>query len=145
MAMEDCLVRVLGVNCKPGYAYLALAEEGEIVAGVTESIPARALEESSDQLSAALEELARVMTDARADKVVLLKPEGGPKPTRPHSDFVPRIALETVVRLAAVRSGVEIEQLARPTVRQAARSFAGREAPDACRRACAGEGGRKLV
>jgi hypothetical protein len=69
-------------------------------------------------LKSVLDELIRVTNEVNADKVVLLKPEGGPTPKKTHAAFVPRIALETLVRLAAVEGETEIEVLARPTVRK---------------------------
>jgi hypothetical protein len=58
-----------------------------------------------------------VIKEVKANTVVLLKPEGGPVPKKPHGAFVPRIALETLVRLAAVETETEIEVLPRPTLR----------------------------
>jgi hypothetical protein len=48
--------------------------------------------------------------------VVLLLPEQS-RFKRTYSEIAPRVALETLVRLAAVRAGVDIEVLPRTTVR----------------------------
>jgi hypothetical protein len=110
-------VIVLSVNCSTHGAFLAVAVDGELSAGHVEYIDAPNLAESSEELKSVLEELIRVINEVRADKVVLLKPEGGPTPKKTHAAFVPRIALETLVRLAVVEADTEVEVLARPTVR----------------------------
>lgn len=108
---------MLGVNCTTHCAFLALAVDGELGDGQVEYIDAATLAESSEELLSVLDELRRVIKEVDADKVVLLKPEGGPTPKKAHAAFVPRIALETLVRLAAVQTQTEIEVLPRPTVR----------------------------
>ena len=110
-------VTVLGVNCSTDCAYLAVDDDGRLRGDVVELVPAPALGESSDQLLAVLAELERVLAEVAADKVVLLKPESGRLTKRTHSEHVPRIALETLVRLAAAETGRSIELLARPTLR----------------------------
>jgi hypothetical protein len=109
---------VLGVNCNTHCAFFAVAVDGELSDGPVEYIEAPTLAESSDELKSVLDELVRVIKEVNADKVVLLKPEGGRRPTKTHAAFVPRITLETLVRLAAVEAGIEIDVLARPTVRK---------------------------
>lgn len=108
---------VLGVNCSTRCAFLAVAVDGELGEGHVEYIDAPNLAESSEELMSVLDELIRVINEVKADKVVLLKPEGGPTPKKTHAAFVPRIALETLARLAAVETETETEVLARPTVR----------------------------
>jgi hypothetical protein len=105
------------VNCNTHCAFFAVAVDGELSDGHVEYIEAPNLAESSEELKSVLDELSRVINEVSADKVVLLKPEGGRTPKGTHAAFVPRIALETLVRLAAVETGTEIEVLARPTVR----------------------------
>jgi hypothetical protein len=58
-----------------------------------------------------------VFAEVVAEKVLLLRPESGRMTKRTHSEYVPRIALETLVRLAAAETGRPIELLARPTLR----------------------------
>jgi hypothetical protein len=110
-------VTVLGVNCSTDCAYLAVGVDGELRADAVELLPAPALGESSEHLIAVLDELKRVYAEVEAEKIVLLKPEGGRMGKRTHSEHVPRIALETLVRLAAVETGRQIELLPRPTLR----------------------------
>jgi hypothetical protein len=110
-------VRVLGVNCTTDCAFLAIAVDGVFRDEAVEFVHAPALGESDDQLVAVLEELCRVLGEVEAERVVLLRPESGKLTKRTHSEFVPRIALETLVRLAAVQSRTPVELLARPTVR----------------------------
>jgi hypothetical protein len=109
---------VLGVNCSTHCAFFAVAVDGELSIGPVEYIEAPNLAESSEELKSVLDELTRVIKEVNADKVALLKPEGGRTPKKTHAAFVPRIALETLVRLAAVEAGAEIEVLPRPTVRK---------------------------
>jgi hypothetical protein len=111
------VVIVLGVNCSTHGAFLAVVVDGELSAGHVEYIDAPNLAESSEELKSVLDELIRVIREVKADKVVLLKPEGGPIPKKTHAAFVPRIALETLVRLAAVETETKIEVLPRPTLR----------------------------
>jgi hypothetical protein len=110
-------VRVLGVNCSSGCAYVAVAVDGEIRDVGVEQIDAGAIGESESDLVRALADVVRVIAEVEADAIALLKPESGPKSKRTHAAFVPRIALETVVRLAAAQTGTQIEVLSRPTVR----------------------------
>jgi hypothetical protein len=110
-------VIVLGANCSTHCAFFAVAVDGELSDGHVEYIDAPNLAESSEELKSVLDELSRVIKEVKADKIVLLKPEGGPIPKKTHAAFVPRIALETLVRLAAIETETEIEVLPRPTVR----------------------------
>lgn len=108
---------VLGVNCSTDCAYLAVVEGGELRSGAVELVSAPALGESSDQLLAVRDEVARVLGEVGAEKVVLLKPESSKLTKRTHSEYVPRITLETLVRIAAAEAGLSIELLSRPTLR----------------------------
>lgn len=110
-------VTVLGVNCTTDCAYLVVSDGGDLRDDAVEMIAAPAVGESSDQLVAVLGELKRALAEVAADKVVLLKPESGRMTKRTHSEHVPRITLETLVRLAAAETGRQIELLARPTLR----------------------------
>jgi len=110
-------MNILGVNCSPDLAYLALAADGKLREGQVEYIEAPTLGESSEELLFVLEELCRVMGEVEADRVMLLKPEHHPWAKRTHSEFVPRIALETLVRVAAVKTETPVELLSRPTLR----------------------------
>jgi hypothetical protein len=110
-------VRVLGVNCTSDRAYLSVAEDGEVVESSVEIVNAPMLGTSSEQLEVTCEEFARVLAELRPDEVVLLLPEQGRLTKRTHSQHMPRIALETVVRLASVQAGSPIDLLARPTLR----------------------------
>lgn len=110
-------MKVLGVNCSTHCAFLAVAVDGELGDRHVEYIEAPTLADSSEELASVLEEIGRVINEVEADKVVLLKPEGGPTPKKSHAAFVPRIALETIVRLAAVQTQTDIEVLPRPTLR----------------------------
>lgn len=102
---------VLGVNCTTDCAYLAVSENGELRDDAVELIPVPALGESPEQLVAVLDELKRVFAEVGAEKVMLLKPESGRMTKRTHSEYTPRIALETLVRLAAAQTSRPVELL----------------------------------
>jgi hypothetical protein len=110
--------RTLGVNCSSKHAFLALAEDGEIVAARPEQLEPPGTEES-ERLRGFYHAFRRVLADLRPDRVCLLLPESSPRHRPTHAELTPRIAMETLVRLATVESedGVEIDVLARPTVR----------------------------
>lgn len=107
----------LGVNCSSDAAYLALVEKGQVVDAGVERVEARMIAVSGDQLAAVLGELRRIIAQVRPDAIVLLNPEQSPQAKRTHSVHVPRIALETLVRLAAHQAACPLEILARPTLR----------------------------
>jgi hypothetical protein len=110
-------VKVLGVNCSSDCAYFVLAKDGEIVDGAVELVEAPMLSDSGQQLVEVLGELHRVLEELQPEQVVLLKPEQSHLAKRTHSAFVPRIALETLVRLTAEQAGRPLDLLSRPTLR----------------------------
>ncbi len=75
------------------------------------------LADSGEQLVNVLGELRRVLSELQPDQVVLLNPEQSPRAKRTHSAFVPRVTLETLVRLAAEQADHPLEMLSRPTLR----------------------------
>ena len=83
-----------GAEMRPFYALrvFAVAVNGELSTGPAEYIEAPNLVESSEELKSVLDELTRVIKEVNADKVLLLKPEGGRTPKKTHAAFVPRIA-----------------------------------------------------
>lgn len=104
----------LGVNCSSKYAFLAIAEDGVIVAHEPERIQPPPGSEESERLSGFYDHFARTLTDLQPDEVCLIMPENDPRNRR-----APRIAIETIVRLVAVRAQppIPIVVLARHTVR----------------------------
>lgn len=111
-------LRTLGVNCSSDSAYLALVEDGQVIdVGVVEKVDARMIADSGEQLVVVLGELRRIIAQIRPDAIVLLNPEQSPRAKRTHSAHVPRITLETLVRLAAHQAACPLEILPRPTLR----------------------------
>jgi hypothetical protein len=109
-------VRSIGVTCTPHLAYIALAIDGEIADTPVERVEVAAQYESSEELLSTLEEIKRALGQLRPDVIVLLMPEHG-RHKRTYQEIAPRVALETLVRIAAVQEGVAIEVLARSTLR----------------------------
>jgi hypothetical protein len=72
--------------------------------------------ESSAELLSTLDEIKRALGQLCPDIVVLLMPEPG-RHQRTYQEIAPRVALETLIRIAAVQEEIGIEVLARPTVR----------------------------
>jgi hypothetical protein len=80
----------------------------------TERVDVASLFEASTELEATLNEVGRVIAQVKPDLVTVLLPEYY---TASYAEIAPHVALETLVRLAAVRAGVGVEMLTRPTVR----------------------------
>jgi hypothetical protein len=109
-------VRSVGVTCTPRIAYLTLAIDGAIAEAPVERVEVAAHCESSEELLSTLDEIKRALGQLRPDLVVLLMPEQG-RHKRTYQEIAPRVALETLVRIAAVQENIAIEVLPRPTVR----------------------------
>lgn len=80
-----------------------------MVTGSVERVEVAAFYEASAELEATLAELGRVLSALKPDMVTILLPETTYKAT--HGEIAPRAALETLVRLAAVRADIEVEML----------------------------------
>jgi hypothetical protein len=109
-------VRSVGVTCTPHVAYLTLAVDGAIADAPVERVDVAAQYESSEELLSTLDEIKRALGQLRPDVVVLLMPEQS-RHKRTYQEIAPRVALETLVRIAAVQEQIAIEVLPRPTVR----------------------------
>jgi hypothetical protein len=66
-------------------------------------------------LLATLTDIDRAIAELRPDVVAILKPESRGK--RTYGEWAPRVALETLIRISAVKAEIPVEVLARPTVR----------------------------
>lgn len=110
-------VRIMRVNCGPTTAYLAIVESGQVLRAGPERIDVPGGLEQEDRLEAVLDDAGRVLDEVGPDRVVILRPEASYKAT--HSQFTSRIALETLVRLAASRRGIPFDLASRPGVRAA--------------------------
>jgi hypothetical protein len=109
-------MRSVGVTCTPRIAYLTLAIDGAIAEAPVERVEVAAQYESSEELLSTLDEIKRAFGQLRPDLVVLLMPEQG-RHKRTYQEIAPRVALETLVRIAAVQENIALEVLPRPTVR----------------------------
>lgn len=108
-------MNVLGVTCSSTTAFLSLTRDGTVTDIPVERVDVGSLYEASEELEATLAEFARVLARLKPDMVTLLLPEATYRAT--HGELAPRVALETLVRLAGVRAGIPVETLSRPTVR----------------------------
>lgn len=106
---------MLGVTCTPRSAFLAVSEEGVIVEEPLGRIDVASLYEASAELVSTMEEIRRAYDELRPDRVVILKPETNRRVQ--YDEVAPRVALETLFRVAAVRADLAVDVLARPTVR----------------------------
>jgi hypothetical protein len=97
-------VRSVGVTCTPRLAYLTLAIDGAIADTPVERVEVAAQYESSEELLSTLDEIKRALGQLRPDGIVLLMPEQG-RHKRTYQELAPRVALETLVRVAAVQAG----------------------------------------
>lgn len=109
-------VRVLGVNCTPHGAYLAVAEEGVILPGHPDQLKPPAGLEVGGRLLEFISDIRNVLAQIKPDRVGLLlaepKERGGT-----HQQHMPRLTIETLVRVAAAQEGLPVDLVQRATVR----------------------------
>ena len=94
---------------------LALVGDDGSLSAVPDRVELSALLEEGEALEALLEDLRRVISSARVSEVRLLLPD--PSVTYRHPEIAPRIAYETLIRLAAFQVGVAVEELSRRDAR----------------------------
>jgi hypothetical protein len=109
-------VRSIGITCGPRAAYMTLAIDGAIASTPVERVDVAAQYEASQELISTLEEIKRAFGQLAPDVVILLMPEMS-RYKKTYLELAPRIALETLVRIAAVQEAIEVDVLSRPTVR----------------------------
>jgi hypothetical protein len=109
-------MKVVGVTCSTKTALFSVVEDGRVVAAPVERVDVASLHEASEELESTLGELGRALAQIKPELVVLLMPEQS-RFKRTYQEIAPRVALETLVRLAAVRAEIPVEVLPRPTVR----------------------------
>lgn len=107
--------KVLGVSCTQSDILLAVAKDQEILCGYPQKIEAAELLEASERLQGLLDRIERMLDEVSPSIVRVLMPEQTHKAA--YSAMVARAAMETLVRLAAVKKGLRVEVLARPTLR----------------------------
>lgn len=108
---------VLGVTCSNQSALLAAVENGEVQDTDIPRIDVGALHEASEELQGTLDEIIRAYARLRPSLVVLLLPEQSNRFKHTHGQIAPRVALETLIRLAAVQAEIPIDVISRRTVR----------------------------
>jgi hypothetical protein len=109
------MTRTLGILCKKDEIFCALAVDGKIVDDAREKLTAPALLEASERLRGMQADIQRVITETGAETVRVLLPEQTYKDS--YARIAPRVALETLVRLAALDAGANIELVKRATAR----------------------------
>lgn len=93
-----------------------MVEDGEVVDASVQKVDVAALHEASAELEATLDELGRTLSELHPDHVVVLMPEQS-RFKKTYTEIAPRVALETLLRIAAVRAGISVDVMPRPTVR----------------------------
>lgn len=109
-------MRVLGVQCTAKFAFLSVVEDGQVIKRGPERLaPAqstdedRALWETLSTFETALDEVA-------PDCVCLLGPGTGQNAKQTHQAVAPRVELETLLRMAAVKRDIPVQRLSRASV-----------------------------
>ncbi|MCA1833898.1 MAG: hypothetical protein LC750_14455 [Actinobacteria bacterium] len=109
-------MRVLGVQCTAKFAFLSVVEDALVV----ERGPARLAPAQSTDEDRALWETLGTFGDAldeiNPDRVCLLRPGTGENAKQTHGAWAPRVELETLLRMAAAKRDLPVEQIARATV-----------------------------
>jgi hypothetical protein len=111
------MARILGVECKKQAVYLAVADAGELVEAEPQRLDVPAIHEQTERLRAFLNDFGHLLTEAKPDAVHILQPETNYTAT--YSEFAPKAALETLIRLACLDAGIDVEIVHRASVRSA--------------------------
>ncbi len=107
--------RSLGVWAKKQEIYLAVAEEGELQDVDPQKIDAPSIMEANARLGGFVTSFRHALNDIAPEAVRILQPEQTYQAS--YSDFAPKLALETVVRLVCSETDVPVEMLHRTTAR----------------------------
>jgi hypothetical protein len=107
--------RSLGIWAKKQEVYLATVEDGGVLDVEPQRIEAPSIMEANERLGGFLTSFRHALNELAPDDVRILQPEQTYQAS--YSEFAPRIALETAVRLACEESGVPVEVLHRTTAR----------------------------
>ena len=106
----------IGITCNPSTAWIAVARDGQI-----QDCDPKHLElpeaESSEALSAFLEEATAAFAALKPGRIAVLRAEGFRRGKPNLNQVTTRAALETLIRVAAVRAGAAVEYLDRATAR----------------------------
>jgi hypothetical protein len=108
-------MRVLGVNAAAARAYLACADNGELVEVDPHVIEFPAGLEAGKRLPATKDDLSRLFERLRVARVRVLTPEA--TYTSTYKSLIPRLTMETLVALAAAERDIDCARLSRRRVR----------------------------
>ncbi len=108
-------MRVLGVHGTSQELYLAVADGGLIVAGMPERFTIPDGLALSPDLVSLRDEVRRRLREMSVDYVVVLAAESQRQAA--HTSWAPRIAAETIVRMATAPSDIASEMISRQKVR----------------------------
>src|SRR4051812_4322491 len=106
-------MRTLGISCTPRYAFLAVSDNGALEESDPERIAVANQHEISAELLSTRDDACRAIRQLKVQRIGLLLPEERPRKKPSYSELMPRIALETVIRVAAVEEDVPIELMHR--------------------------------
>ena len=111
-------MRVLGVNCNTSEAHLAVLDDGAVVDGLTERLKPASGVEIGDRLLEFKADVRRALAEIRPAQVLILMPERR-QPSASYQGLMPRIVIETLVRVAAAEEQVPLDLVTRERVRAA--------------------------
>ncbi|HJU36341.1 MAG TPA: hypothetical protein VJ716_02855 [Gaiellaceae bacterium] len=107
--------RALGIWAKKQEIYLAVAEDGEVSDADPQRIEAPSIMETNERLGGFITSVRHALNELSPDEVRILQPEQTYSAS--YSEFAPRVALETAVRLVCEERGIPVEVLHRSTAR----------------------------
>ena len=109
------MAKILGVECKKQEIYLALVEDGEVVAADPQRLEVAAVHEQTARLRGFMNDFRRVLDEMRPDAVHIIQPETIYEAT--YGELAPKATLETLIRLACFEAEVTVELVHRASVR----------------------------
>lgn len=109
-------MRVLGVQCTNGFAFLTVQQGGAIVPTGPGRLSAAQSVDQDQALWETLDTFGTALDEIEPDRVHLLLPGTGPNAKQTHGGWRPRIELETLLRMAAAKRNIPVTCLARATV-----------------------------
>lgn len=110
-------MRILGVNAAGSHLYFAVVEDGAIVDSEPYSITFAAAALDQQRLVVLHDDMKRVLEIANADSIRVLDAEAGYQDTQ--KGWRDRMALESVLELAAAERGTQFFRATRSSVRTA--------------------------
>jgi len=107
--------RTLGVWCQKHKLYTAVADDGTVASSSWDRVDEPAVLDTEARLPVFLDSIRRALAELKPDVVIILKPEQTYEAS--YNVLAPKIALETLVRLAAAEAGIPVDVLHRSTAR----------------------------